>query len=175
MSAPVPTWQECFDAGMTARQAAEARGMGLSAAYQWAQRRNLSWPCDYQRAGFYKWRGKTYRGLHSVAKAAGVTFSAVSRHLERNGNLDTLGMGPRGGDRLGPNAPGKPVEKFGKSWPSIAAVARDSGRNRTTIKWWLERGDDQSLLAALMAAEARKAAAAMREAEMMHRQARKAA
>lgn len=152
-----PTWQECFDAGMTAKQAAEARGRRVSAAYQWAQRRSLAWPCDYQRAGFYVWRRKTYRGLHSVAKAAGVTFSAVARHLDRNGNLDTLGNGPRGGNRLGPNPPGKAVEKFGRSWPSISALARDAGRARATVKFWLDRGDDASLFTALVTAAARKA------------------
>ena len=44
------TWQECFDAGMTAKQASEARGTCLSAAHGWSKRQGLKWPRPDNRA-----------------------------------------------------------------------------------------------------------------------------
>lgn len=107
-------------------------------------------------AGVYEWRGKTYHGLASVAKAAGVNFTTVGHHLQRHGHLDRLGIGSQCGNPLGLGVPGKEISRFGRTWPSIGALARDAGRARGTVKFWLDRGDDDSLLAALMAADARK-------------------
>lgn len=36
---PVPTWEECLEAGMTAREADRARGTASRAAYSWARYR----------------------------------------------------------------------------------------------------------------------------------------
>ena len=123
---------------------------------------------DDPRAGIYLWRGREYVGMRSVARAAGVTKAAVRYHLERHGNLDRLGAGQsrKGypGWRPGNIAP---VDKFGRHWPSQRALAREVGRPEGTVSWWLRLGYDDRLLAALMAADARKTAAAMREAQMI--------
>lgn len=115
--------------------------------------------------GVYLWRGKTYIGQRAVAKAAGVSRHVVSYHLWRNGHLDNLGIGhvsgwPAGGNR-------RAVSKFGREWPSIAALAREIGRPVQTVQRWIAQANDDRLLAALMAADARKTAAAMREAQMI--------
>lgn len=118
--------------------------------------------------GVYLWRGREYHGMRAVAEAAGVTKSAVRYHLETHGNLDRLGAGQsrKGypGWRSGNFAP---VHKFGRYWPSQRALAREVGRPEGTVSWWIREGHDDRLLAALMAANARKTAAAMREAQMI--------
>lgn len=123
---------------------------------------------DDPRAGIYLWRGREYVGMRAVARAAGVTKAAVRYHLERHGNLDRLGAGQsrKGypGWRSGNFAP---VDKFGRHWPSQRALAREVGRPEGTVSWWIREGYDDRLLAALMAADARKTAAAMREAQMI--------
>lgn len=60
-----------------------------------------------------------------------------------------------------------PVDKFCRHWPSQRALAREIGRPEATVSWWLRLGYDDRLLAALMAADARKTADAMREAQMI--------
>ena len=38
-----PTWPELHAMGMTARQAAEARGVNVRTAYGWAERQGVKW------------------------------------------------------------------------------------------------------------------------------------
>lgn len=123
---------------------------------------------DDPRAGIYLWRGREYVGMRAVAQAAGVTKAAVRYHLETHGNLDRLGAGPSRKDCPGWRSGNfSPVDKFGRRWPSQRALAREIGRPEATVSWWLRLGYDDRLLAALMAADARKTAAAMREAQMI--------
>jgi len=44
MEPPPPTWSECHAAGMSATEAAKARGLTVWAAYRWADRQARRWP-----------------------------------------------------------------------------------------------------------------------------------
>ena len=81
--------------------------------------------------------------------------------LNKHGNLDRLGMG-RG--RHHTNRSGgqnrKPVTLFGRQWSSRTALAAEAGHSISTVTRWLNRGDNDRLLVALMAADARRAAPA---------------
>lgn len=68
----------------------------------------------------YEWNGQTYRGAKAVAEAAGVSTKTVSSHLERQGNLDTLGIG-RG------NRPPRTLVWQGKTYTSVKDVAKAAG------------------------------------------------
>ena len=111
------------------------------------------------RPNVYLWRGQAYIGAKAVAAAAGVAPHTVISMLNKHGNLDRLGMG-RG--RHHTNRSGgqnrKPVALFGRQWPSHTALAAEVGHSVSTVTRWLNRGDHDRLLAALMAADARRAA-----------------
>ena len=68
----------------------------------------------------YEWNGKTYRGARAVAEAAGVARSTVSSHLERNGDLDALGIG-RG------RRPPRNLVWQGKTYTSVKDLAKAAG------------------------------------------------
>lgn len=113
--------------------------------------------------GVYLWRGREYVGMRAVARAAGVHHRSISYHLRVHGHLDRLGAGQK---RKAPQSAARGVVAHGRAWPSRAALARDLGVSGPTISRWLAHHPDR-LLAALMAADARKTAAAMREAQMI--------
>lgn len=113
--------------------------------------------------GVYLWRGREYHGMRAVAEAAGVRHGNVSYHLRVHGHLDLMGTDRRGAKNRGGS---KPVNAAGRRWPSRGALARELGVCVPTISRWLAHHPDR-LLAALMAADARKTAAAMREAQMI--------
>lgn len=120
--------------------------------------------------GVYLWRGQTYIGQVAVAAAAGVQPHTVSALLNRHGNLDQLGAG-RGNHRSnrkgGQNA--VPVARFGRAWPSQAALAAELGVSPSTVQRWVATGEEDRLLAALMVADARKAANALKSTDMIDR------
>ena len=68
----------------------------------------------------YIWNGRVYHGAKAVAEAAGVSTKTVSSHLERQGNLDTLGIG-RG------HRPPRNLVWQGKTYTSVKAVAEAAG------------------------------------------------
>lgn len=113
--------------------------------------------------GVYLWRGREYHGSRAVARAAGVRHSNVSYHLRVHGHLDLMGEDRRGAKNRGGS---KPVAAAGRIWPNQRALAREIGRSDETVSRWLAHHPDR-LLAALMAADARKTATAMREAQMI--------
>ena len=115
--------------------------------------------------GVYLWRNNEYHGIRAVCRASGMSVGAVMAHLDRHGHLDRLGRRLSGGNVTSR----RPVEKFGRHWPTMTDLARYVGRPVTTVKLWLDNGDDDRLLAALMAADARKTAAALKGAEMIDR------
>lgn len=126
--------------------------------------------------GVYLWRNREYHGIRAVASAAGVTPHVVSYHLNRHGNLDRLGIGRVGNwPKDGRGARKRAVERFGREWPTMTDLARYVGRPVTTVKLWLDNGDDDRIFAALMAADARKTRAALRDADMIDRIGKKAA
>lgn len=128
------------------------------------------------RPSVYLWRGQTFIGAKAVAQAAGVSQSVVYSLLNRHGSLDQLGVG-RGAHHT--NRSGghnrKPVAWLGREWPSLTALAAEVGCSISTVTRWLDTGDDDRLLAALMAADARKTAAALKAADMIDRIGRAAA
>ena len=68
----------------------------------------------------YIWNGQIYYGAKAVAEAAGVATSTVSSHLERQGNLDTLGIG-RG------RKPPRHLVWQGKTYTSVKELAKAAG------------------------------------------------
>ena len=108
--------------------------------------------------GVYLWRGRTYIGQRAVAEAAGVAVATVSSHLRDHGHLDRLGTGrgTHGGARPSHS---RPVCIGGRSWPSISAFARSIGITPRYAQKAIREGRTDKLLAALMAADARRAAA----------------
>ena len=68
----------------------------------------------------YIWNGQVYRGAKAVAEAAGVSTKTVSSHLERQGNLDTLGIG-RG------HRPPRNLVWQGKTYTSVKELAKAAG------------------------------------------------
>lgn len=68
----------------------------------------------------YIWNGQVYRGAKAVAEAAGVSTKTVSSHLERNGDLDALGIG-RG------HRPPRNLVWQGKTYTSVKELAKAAG------------------------------------------------
>lgn len=68
----------------------------------------------------YIWNGRVYYGAKAVAEAAGVSTKTVSSHLERNGDLDALGIG-RG------HRPPRNLVWQGKTYTSVKELAKAAG------------------------------------------------
>ena len=68
----------------------------------------------------YIWNGQIYHGAKAVAEAAGVSTKTVSSHLERQGNLDSLGIG-RG------RRPPRNLVWQGKTYTSVKDLAKAAG------------------------------------------------
>ena len=68
----------------------------------------------------YIWKGQVYYGAKAVAEAAGVSTKTVSSHLERNGDLDALGIG-RG------HRPPRTLVWQGKTYTSVKDLAKAAG------------------------------------------------
>lgn len=97
--------------------------------------------------GIYDWRGQIYHGQKAVAKAAGVSQSQVSRHLNLYGNLDHLGVG------TGNHVTRKPFEVGPRAYASKIAFAREIGVSMDTVSRWERSKGLEALVAAV---EARK-------------------
>lgn len=69
---------------------------------------------------FYEWNGQIYHGAKAVAEAAGVSTKTVSSHLERQGDLDALGIG-RG------HRPPRTLVWQGKTYTSVKDLAKAAG------------------------------------------------
>ena len=68
----------------------------------------------------YIWKGQIYYGAKAVAEAAGVSTKTVFSHLERNGDLDALGIG-RG------RRPPRNLVWQGKTYTSVKDLAKAAG------------------------------------------------
>lgn len=68
----------------------------------------------------YIWKGQLYYGAKAVAEAAGVSTKTVSSHLDRNGDLDALGVG-RG------RRPPRNLVWQGKTYTSVKELAKAAG------------------------------------------------
>ena len=157
-------WQSCYDAGMTAPEAAAHLGRCDSSAYGWASRRGLRWP--NAQPGFpVSVRGKVYPSMAAAAKALGVTPHTLSDHLARHGNLDRAGIGKAGNGRN--NATRKPITIAGVTYPTRKAAAAALGLSYGNLFKSIRAGRyDLILSRALKQGMARDAAALKaREAE----------
>lgn len=102
----------------------------------------------------YSWQGRKYLGLQAVAKAAGVTTSAIGHHLRQHGHLDRLGCGTGNhGGSTKRRGQAKPRPTFG--FPSIRAFADAAGLPVSTIYNWRSQGRHDRLHAAAKAAGAK--------------------
>ena len=163
-----PTWQECFDAGMYATQAARARNVRLDTARKWAERRGLKWPdgrsvphgnrastCCPCEAG-----GRSFPSLRVAAKALGVKPNTLSTHLAKHGHLDFVGTGKSGPRRWSKHR-AAPVDVWGHHFPSKKALAAHIGVPVGTVIGWLNgsvKSGPERLMAELMRADVRRAA-----------------
>ena len=118
-------------------------------------------------------RGEVYPSITAAAHAFGVKPCTVSSQLARYGCADGVGLGctsPRH------NATGhhvKPVAIHGRSFPSIKAAADHFGVSYSWLYKALTKDSPSNwrdrLLSALMAADARKTHAALKDADMIDR------
>lgn len=97
--------------------------------------------------------GVAYRCVNAFAAAKGVTTAAVYKALSRHGTLDCVGK-PRGG-RYNYC---KPVQFGPHKWPSISAMARDLGIDRSGLAKKLKHGRDQDTILGLVMRYERKVA-----------------
>ena len=97
---------------------------------------------------------EVYQSQTQAALAAGVAQSTISWHLNKHGNLDRLGGKPGGPN----NGRCKPVRIGKREWPSRSALDRYLGVSCGSVHRWIERGQMDFLLAALLRADARQAA-----------------
>lgn len=103
----------------------------------------------------YEWKGRTFVGVSAVSAASGNGISTISYHLNRYGNLDRLGVGRQ--CNFPPDAKSKPVDMFGRRWPSQSAMAREIGIHHSRLCRWLKAGRVDDILRAVMASETARA------------------
>lgn len=151
------TWLDLHRQGCTARQAAEARGTGISAPYTWAKRYGYRWPRPKANAGACPViiGGQHYDSIRLAAKALGVDPTVVVYHLDRYGHAERAGKGQKGHKtgRTPPNA--RQVVVGGRRYPSMSAAARDLGVSLSTVSNWLQ-GRYRNTAEALMNAAMRR-------------------
>lgn len=94
--------------------------------------------------------GVIYPSETAAAKALGVTQRAISYHLNKYGHLGNMGKRMDRPDRRA----GNPVRVGSREWKSRAALARYLGRRREVVRDWVAANDMDSLIAALMKADA---------------------
>ncbi|WP_295045148.1 hypothetical protein [uncultured Paracoccus sp.] len=98
--------------------------------------------------------GKTNFPSQTAAAAHfGVAPSLISYHLDKHGNLSRLGK-PSGGRTGGGKTP---VQIGPRKWPSKAEFFRYLGVTDDTGRGWFRQSKTDRILAALMAADARRA------------------
>lgn len=102
--------------------------------------------------------GVHYPSQAEAAAALGVTQRTIAYHLDTYGDLYRVGSGKR--TQLRPKRRGDGVRILVRKWASKSDLARYLGRSERTVRHWFARGDLDSLMAALMAADARQRSAA---------------
>lgn len=120
-------------------------------------------------------RGTAYPSQAAAARAFGLTRNVVATLLARHGHLDMLGTGNKG--RRPANS--RPVVIYGRTFPSLAAASRSLGLSAHQMQRWCANQSRpyfrDLILSALMAADARKTRAALKDADMIDRIGRAAA
>jgi len=105
--------------------------------------------CDSRSCRRVARQGITYRCPQALADALGLTRSAVYQSLHRYGDAEHCGI--RKGIKPGSGKANhrKPVKFCGYMWPSVSAMARELGVERTGLGKKL-KSDRQAVLAMLM-------------------------
>lgn len=162
--ARTPSWQECFDAGMTAPEAAAMRGRALNCAYAWSARNSLTWPKPPNPNRMpVTIRGVTYASQDEAARILKVSASRISHHLTKYGHADLVGLKKAGGQvgHIPPHLE-NPVIIGTRRWRSRKALAQYIGWNPNRVCRALGKESNSrlldNLLAAIMAADAKREA-----------------
>jgi len=118
-------------------------------------------------------RGNVYPSVTAAAKAFRVKPSTVSSQLARYGTADGVGLGCKSPRHNSTGHHVKPVVILGRAFPSIKAASDFFGVSYSWLYKALTKDSPSNwqdrLLAALMAVDARKAAAALKRADMTDR------
>lgn len=168
MSDPIPTWQECHDAGMTAREAAEARGRHQRSAQSWARSRGLKWPLPLVRGTScpVSAKGKVYPSARAAARALKVCESTVIKHLREYGHLELVGKLRAGAKKGAKPRNRKPITVGGRTFQTRRELAAYVGYTEQYLSRVLSGRDGQGpmerLIAAVMRADAQQANQRMR-------------
>ena len=164
-----PSWRECFDGGMSAMQAAATRGVNLNCAYAWSARNSLTWPKPPNPNRMpVTIRGVTYASQDEAARILKVSPSRISHHLTTYGHADLVGLKKAGG-QFGHSPPHleNPVTLGPRTWRSRKALGLYIGWNPSRVCRALGKESNDrlrdNLLAAIMAADAKREAQAQRE------------
>lgn len=171
MMARTFTWEALHAAGLTAPEAARVRGVNTSCAYTWSSRVGVKWPKPPSAMRCpVRIRGVDYPSIEAAARALGVHQSNICRHLALHGHADGVGLRKPGG-QVGRRVKHleNPVKIGGREWHSRKALAeyigwppgrvvRAFGKSATTAM-------RDRVLAAVMAEDARRARARLREME----------
>ena len=131
----------------------ECRYANTAARRQWRRANGVIPVCGNPVAA----NGNVYQSENAAGRALGISGETVRGHLNRHGDLSRVGQIYRGGCRNG----GKktPFIAGGRSWPSVSSFARYAGVPRTTARRWVKSGDLNSIIAALIMADAKAAQA----------------
>lgn len=157
-----PTWRQCFDSGMTAPEAAAARGVGRSNAYSWSAAAGVTWPKPVSALACpVRIRDVLYPSMSAAADCLRVNQATISRHLTMFGHADDIGV-RRPGGQIGSRARHleNPVRIGGREWPSRKRLADYIGWSSSRVCRALSRGSTPSmverLVAAIMSTDAKK-------------------
>lgn len=119
-------------------------------------------------------RGTVYPSQAAAGRAFGLTRNVVATLLARHGHLDMLGTGNKG--RRPSNS--RPVVIHGHSFTSLADASRKLGLSESQMQRWCSNQShpyfSDLILGAVMRLDARKTAAAFKDAEMTDRISRRA-
>lgn len=95
--------------------------------------------------------GIVYPSQSAAAAALGVTERVISYHLGKHPDFSRIGKrsgGGKGGRRT-------PVTILGREWQSVTALANHVGVAHSTMWKWIREGDKQSIVGAIMKADAK--------------------
>ena len=100
--------------------------------------------------------GVVYPTQRAAAEVLGVTERAISYHLNKYPDFSRIGKKTGGGKGGRKN----PVEFLGREWQSVSALAHYVGVSHSTMWKWIRTEDKQSIIGAIMRADAQQRRAA---------------
>lgn len=96
--------------------------------------------------------GVVYPTQRAAAAALGVTERVISYHLNKYADFSRVGKKSGGGKGGRKN----PVECMGREWQSVNALSQYVGVAHSTMWRWIRADDRQSIIGAIMRADARQ-------------------